>query len=170
MSLVFTYCTQHGSCCEWPAAQTVPHRRVGRGRQPPPDEEPQSRQPSQRDSRHHLSCRGGCSRPRHQWQSRCAASTCRRATGSRHRCRRNIDDNSCDVGSGDDDSRKDRSRGAASRQQYEQDRLGPSPSGRARSIQLSPPTSTTSISSCSLHFNMPKGSAWFSLKEIAFFH
>ena len=137
----------------------------GRGRQPPPDEEPQSRQPSQRDSRHHPSCRGGCSRPRHQWQSRCAAATCRRAPGSRHRCRRNIDDNSCDVGSGDDDSRNDRSGGAASLHQHEQDRLGPSPSGRARSIERA---SMSDFFGCLLHFNM--FSEWFSLKKIAFFH
>ena len=84
--------------------------RVGRGRQPLPDEWLQSQQPSQRGSKHHLSRRGRCSRPRHQLQSRCGAATCRRATGSRHRCWRNIGDNSCDVGSSDDDSRENCSR------------------------------------------------------------
>ena len=107
------------------AAKTVPlHGRVGRGRQPPPDEGLQSRQPSQRGSKHHLSRRGRCSRPRHQWQSRCAAATSRRATGSRHRCRCCNGDNSGDVGSGDDGGSKSSSDGPAALHQHEQDRLG----------------------------------------------
>ena len=98
--------------------------RVGRGRQPPPDEGLQSQQPSQRGSKHHLSRRGRCSRPRHQWQSRCAAVTSRRATRSRHRCRCCNGDNSGDVGSGDDGGSKSSSDGLAALHQHEQDRLG----------------------------------------------
>ena len=122
------------------------HGRVGRGREPPPDEEPQSRQPSQRDSRHHLSRRGGCSRPRHQWQSRCAAATCRRATGSRHRCRCCNGDNSRDVGSGDDGGSKSSSDGPAALHQHEQDRLGRARVGeRARDSASSEVTNVNNV-------------------------
>ena len=92
----------------------------------------------------------------------------RRATGSRHRCRRSIGDNSRNVGSGDDDSRKDRSRGAAALHQYEQDRLGPS--GRARSIQRvdgesAEPGDVDLFTSFQHLF-----SGWFSFNKIATFH
>ena len=137
-----------GSKLNLAAAETLcPHGRVGRGRQPPPDEGLQSQQPSQRGSKHHLSRRGRCSRPRHQWQSRCAAATSRRATGSRHRCRCCNGDNSRDVGSGDDGGSKSSSDGPAALHQHEQDRLGRARVGERARDSASSAKSRTSTTS-----------------------